>query len=145
MSFGSEFRLSCLLKPVLQHHPLWENTKRILSEVAVFPLDPINKSDRDMDNAFMIDHGYQKSAENFEDEFLSMIETEVHWGFNIWLPLKSWHEIPNCTIAPLGMVEQGSIDDTGCIMKKRCIAHGQSLPGTSGLSIKKHFGTYTMP
>jgi hypothetical protein len=35
------------------------------------------------------------------------------------------------------MAEQGSIDDTGLIVKKRCVTHDQSKPGPSGLSVNK--------
>jgi hypothetical protein len=104
---------------------------------AFFPLTSIEKADRDTDNVFMLEYGNHKSASKFEDEFLPMIGNEVLRGFGLILPLDSWHELPNCSIAPLGMVEQGSIDDTGRIVKKRCVTHDQSTPVPSGLSVNK--------
>jgi hypothetical protein len=137
VSFGSEFRLMCLLELVFKHHPLWSKVKSVLSEGAVFPLTSIEKSDCDTDNVFMLEYGNDKSASKFEDEFLPMIGNEVLRGFGLVLPLDSWHELLNCSIAPLGMVEQGSIDDTGRIVKKRRVTHDQSKPGPSGLSVNK--------
>jgi hypothetical protein len=54
------------------------------------------------------------------------------------LPFDSWREVPNFSIDPLCMVKQGYIDDTGCLIKKQCVTHDQSLPGPSGLSVNKH-------
>jgi hypothetical protein len=144
VSFGSEFRPACLLEPVFQCHPLWPKVKSILHEGAVFPLDPIDKANRDLDNAYMIDHGNHKSAIKYNDEFLPMVETEVRRGFGLVLPLDAWPEIPNCSIAPLGMAEQGTIDETGRLVKKRRLTHDQSIPGPSGLSVNKRVIAATM-
>jgi hypothetical protein len=86
VSFGSEFRPSCMLEPVFEHHTLWSKVKNILSEGALFPLNPIDKVDHDMNNAFMIDHGNHKSAVKFEDEFLPMIKGKVRRCFGLVPP-----------------------------------------------------------
>jgi hypothetical protein len=103
----------------------------------VFPLNPIEKANRDMDNAFMIDHLNHKFAIKFEDEFLPMIKSEYRRGFGLVPPLNSWSEIPNCTIAPLGMVEQGTINNTRFLVKKQCVTHEQSLSGPIGISVNR--------
>jgi hypothetical protein len=36
-----------------------------------------------------------------------------------------------------GVVEQGTIDDIGSLVKKQCVIHDQSLPDPSGLSVNK--------
>jgi hypothetical protein len=64
---------------------------------------PIEKSDHDINNAFMIEHVNQKYAIKFEDELLPMINRELRQGFGIVLPITYWREIPNFSIAPPGL------------------------------------------
>jgi hypothetical protein len=102
VSFGREFRPACLLEPVFKHHPLWSKGKGIISERDIFPLAPIKKTDGDITNAFNIEYGNHKYALKIEGKFLPMIKIKVRLGFGLVLPLNSWSEISNCSIAPLG-------------------------------------------
>jgi hypothetical protein len=96
-----------------------------------------------MDNSFMIDHGNHKSAARFEVKLLSMIESEVCFGFGLVLPLNSWRELPNSAIDPLGMIKQGYIENTGRLAKKHHVTHYQYLTGPIGLHVNMCVVTVT--
>jgi hypothetical protein len=64
-----------------------------------------------------------------------MVHDEVNRGFSLPLPTAALNKLPRCSLAPLGMVDQGSIDETGRLVKKSRLAHGLSLKGPSELSV----------
>jgi len=64
-----------------------------------------------------------------------LIEEDVIRGFALPLPISVIRKIPNASLAPLGCIEQESIDSQGNKIKKFRMTHDQSFPGPSGLSV----------
>ena len=65
---------------------------------------------------------------------MSMLKDEVAHGWQLPLPIECAHRIPNAVIAPLGLVEQFSIDAAAQRISKRRLTHDQSfdvVPGSN--------------
>lgn len=53
------------------------------------------------------------------------------------LPIDIIQEIPNGSIAPLGIQTQETINEFGDVVEKLCMTHDQTLPGPSSQSVNK--------
>ena len=60
MQYGSEFRPTSDLEPLLSNHPLWQKTKQILEQGVTVPLTPISATDEAADNAAGLARGNHK-------------------------------------------------------------------------------------
>ena len=74
-----------------------------------------------------------------------LIADDVSHGFALPLPLDSWEKIPSCSVAPLGMVTQGTIDEHGRPATKHRMTHDQSFPGPSGKSVNNRVNSDLLP
>ena len=135
--FGSEFRAWFILKPLLHSHPLWNEVKTILHDGATFPLNDIPDEDHHIDLNYMLKRRNHKSVLQGHDTILELIEEDVSHGFSLPLTLDCAQNIPKASVAPLGLVEQDTIDEFGNIVKKTRMTHDQSFPGPSKLSVNK--------
>jgi hypothetical protein len=66
-----------------------------------------------------------------------MLKEEVKRGWQLLLPKEATVEIPDCEVAPLGMVVQRTIDQVGKPQRKLRLTHNQSFnpKGSSGHSV----------
>ena len=62
LQYGSEFKHTSDLSPLLCHHPLWPRLKSILERGVVFPLTPITEQERSEDLKAAITFGNHKGA-----------------------------------------------------------------------------------
>ncbi len=102
---------------------------------ATFPLHPIDDSDRKLDIDFHFSRVNHKSTLKHTDVIHRLISEDVTRGFALPLPTSILHKIPNASLAPLGCVEQETIDSHRKKVPKFCMTHDQSFPGPSGLSV----------
>jgi len=135
ISYGSEFRDSGILEPLLKYHPLWPRLRDILDNGARFPLEPMRDADRISDLEFHRNRGNHKSLGKDEDFIDPVISEDIERGFALPLPMEILNKIPQASIAPLGCHRQTTINALGEIIPKYRLTHDQSFPGPSGLSV----------
>ena len=62
MGYGSEFRKSEVLLPLLQNHPLWNQMREMLTHGSQWPTEPIAEEVRAADLIEVLKFGNQKGA-----------------------------------------------------------------------------------
>jgi len=92
-----------------------------------YPLEPISEEDRLTDLHANFERGNHQSATYNSDRLVSMLTEEVHRGWQLILPLQAALELWNGVLAPLGLVDQESINEFGEIIPKWCLIHDQSF------------------
>lgn len=127
LTIGSEFRPTHVLEPLLHYHPLWPNVSTWLRTGVQYPLMPIAEADRIVDLQANYERGNHKSADVNHTRLLTMLQDEVSRGWQLILPREAIHSIPNAVLAPLGLVEQDSINEFGEIIPKCRLTHDQSF------------------
>ena len=126
-SIGSEFRPIQFWAPLCSRHPLWPRARTWLSTGVHYPLHPISDSDRKADNQANLLRGNHKSALHHQAQLISMLQDEVSRGWQLLLPLSAIHQLPGAVLAPLGMVQQTSINELGQAIPKWRLTHDQSF------------------
>ena len=129
---GSEFRLAHLLAPFLSRHPLWPRFRERITLGAQFPLRDIAEPHRLADLHTILARGNHKSAHGHDAKLASMLKEEVSRGWQLPLPKEAAVELPGCEVAPLGVVEQWTIDEGGNRLPKLRLTHDQSFNPTRG-------------
>jgi hypothetical protein len=129
---GSEFRPASLLAPLLSRHPLWPRFRERITVGAEFPLSPISDADRRTDLHTILARGNHKSARGHEAKLAIMLKEEVSRGWQLPLPKEAALELPGCEVAPLGVVSQWTIDESGSRKPKLRLTHDQSFNPTKG-------------
>jgi hypothetical protein len=124
---GSEFRPVGLLEPIFNGHPLWPRMKRSLLLGATMVLEPITDADRHTQLAAALAHGNHPSATRQAATIHAMLEAEVTKGWQLPLPIDRLFDIPGVVVAPLGLVDQHSIDGDGRAIDKNRLTHDQSF------------------
>jgi len=135
LSHGSELRNASLLEELLGQHPFWPRLKSILSEGAHFPLEEISSEEKEEDLIFHASRGNHKSASKNVKILRDIIKEDVKRGFALPLPITALHFLKNASLAPLGCIQQSSIDMLGNYVVKSHMTHNQSFPGTSNKSV----------
>jgi hypothetical protein len=145
LSYGSEFKSTSQLEELLQDHPNWIPLKKLLQHGASFLLRPMTQEDRDVDLSYQIEHGNHQSASKHQAILGDLIAEDVRRGFALPLQLDTPKFLPNASIAPLGCIEQTSINERGDQVVKYRMTHDQSFPGPSGLSVNKRVNKDLLP
>jgi hypothetical protein len=145
LSFGSKFRSPKLLEELLHNHPFWPRLKQLLTNGASFPLTEISPVDRLMDLKFHEERGNHKSATVHNEELKKLIKEDVERGFTLPLPVSVLYNLPKASLAPLGCVQQSSIDASGKRIVKYRMTHDQSFPGLSNQSVNKRVKFSELP
>ena len=129
VSYGSEFRPTWCLRPLMNHHPLWSKTESLIVRGTKYPLTPIPDSVRKKDVAAAMTYGNHKSTKN-SDTLSKSMSTEIEHGFALPLPPNFAYHLPDAEVAPHGIVQQGTINERGEIIEKNRVTHDQSYPGS---------------
>jgi hypothetical protein len=137
VSFGSEFWDPIDLEPLLYKHPNWPALKEILENGASFPLRPISVQDWKIDLEFHVSRGNHKSAEKHKDALDGIIENDIHRGFALPLLIDILFDLPGASLAPLGCVDQDTINERGERTKRFRMMHDQSFLGPSQHSVNE--------
>ena len=85
VSYGSEFRPTWCLHPLMNRHPLWFRTESLIFKGTKYPLTPIPDSVRKKDLAAAMTYGNHKSTKN-SDTLSKSMSTEIEHGFALPLP-----------------------------------------------------------
>jgi hypothetical protein len=137
LSYGSEFKESFRLAPLLHDHPLWPRFRNILDNGSVFPLeDPPQEEIRLMDFDKILAYKNHKSAITNMDTLNDHLSKEVMKGWLIPLLPRDARKLKNASIAPMGVVHQSTINELGQIIPSNRVTHDLSFPGPfSGTSV----------
>jgi hypothetical protein len=136
IAFGSEFRPTWVLEPLLCHHPNWPKLKKILEEGSNWPLSPITKEDRLAKNKELVARGNHRSAEKYTEELRKTLEIEVAQGWMVPLPLDYISSLKNGELAPVGMDDkQWAVLPDGSRKTKFRLTHDQSFNTMHGKSV----------
>jgi hypothetical protein len=139
LSYGSEFRPTHIIKPLLQYHPQWPIVESIINNGANYPLIPITEKDRINDIEYMINRGNHQSTKPTENKAAldKAFDKEVkaHWA----IPLNPSvvKMIPGASITPLGVATQWTVNTSNERVQKRRVTHDCTFPGASGNSCNK--------
>jgi hypothetical protein len=136
IAFGSEFRPTWVLEPLLCHHPNWPKLKKILEEGSNWPLSPITKEDRLAKNKELVSRGNQRSAVKYTEELRKTLENKVAQGWVVPLPLDYISSLKNGESAPVGMDDkQWTVLPDGSRKTKFRLTHNQSFNTMHGKSV----------
>lgn len=132
LTFGSEFRPVPVLEPLFGRHPLWPRVRTYLLQGVQHPVSPIAEVDRLHDLGQMVQYGNHKSAQQELPRLINMLKDEVKRTWQLPLPRRALVRLPNCVLAPLGMVKQATINERGEIADKWRLTHDQTFEVTPG-------------
>jgi len=137
VSFGSEFRDPLDLESLLSQHPNWTALKEILLNGVSFPLQPISNEARKLDLEYHAARGNHKSALKNHTALENIIENDISKGYALPLLREILYDIPNASLAPLGCIEQDTINERGERTTKFRMTHDQSFKGPSLHSVNE--------
>jgi len=126
--FGSEFKHPDKLHELLKDHPRWEQLKQTLLVGAKFPLKPLSPSNHSKDLEFHLNRGNHQSATRHKEILEKLIAEDITKGFALPLPIQLYKLLPNASIAPIGCIEQETINEFGARIPKFRMMHNQSFP-----------------
>jgi hypothetical protein len=127
LTMGSEFRPIYILDPLCRYHPLWSRVREWLTTGIEYPLDVLPERDQLEDLHANFVHGNHQSAVYNTTRLVEMLKEEVSHGWQLILPQEAVLELDNAVLAPLGLVEQDTINEMGEITQKWKLIHDQSF------------------
>ncbi len=136
IGFGSEFRCSTLLEPLLLHHPNWWRLKQLLEQGSNWQLDELSHDDRLAKNDEFISRGNHKSAKTYDKKLCKTIIQEIKQGWMFPLPLHYISTLKHGELAPMGIDDsQWSKLPDGSKKTKYRMTHDQSFEASRGNSV----------
>jgi len=136
ISPGAEFRPAKLLEPLLMHHHNWCQVKASLTRGSVWPLQPIQDSERVAKNIEFIACGNHKSALKYKNEYIKIIKSEIRQGWMLPLPLHYVNVLKHGELAPIGIDDKvWSEQPDGSKKVKLRLTHDQSFEASQGKSV----------
>ena len=127
ISYGSKFRSTTILAPLLHVHPQWHLFKSLLKVGLLWPLLEITEQQKldDVDKALTFTN--HKGANLNKDLLKTLIKEDVNHGFILPLTLDKIKQIPGVLLAPLNIINQNTIDEIGHAIQKDRLTHDQSF------------------
>ena len=135
LGYGSEFRPVHVLEPIFECHPNWNRLKSLLTFGSKWPLDDLSDEMRKSDLAEALTFGNHKGASSQPELLRQLIEKDVIHGFGLVIPLATVNCIPGALLAPMNIMKQNTIDESGQIIPKDRLTHDQSYKWSSGTSV----------
>jgi len=135
LGMGSEFRPIDILETIYGNHPIWSRMKPILQQGSTWPLEDLSEEQRLSDVLEAIKFGNHKGAQANPNAILKLVSKDVKHGYAVAFPLSKAHLIPGVLIAPMNIMHQNTIDETGRIVEKERLTHDQSYIFGSGTSV----------
>ena len=129
LTYGSEFKPSHLLHPLLHNHPRWESLRTLLDRGAQFPLETISESERQNDLMSRLDGGNHQSASRDSGFLADALKKDIAKGWLLPLPAVAASECPHMELAPLGVATHLGVNADGDFIPKKRVTHDLSFPG----------------
>ena len=118
LGMGSEFRPLEVLETIYGNHPIWNRMVPILRQGSTWPLEDLSEEQRLSDVLEAIKFGNHKGAESNPEAILKLVSKDVKHGYAVAFPLSKTHLIPGILIAPMNIMHQNTIDESGRIIEK---------------------------
>jgi hypothetical protein len=135
LDYGSEFKPVEALECLFGLHPNWKRMKKILEEGSEWPMDELDPESRLSDLEDAIAFGNHKGATKNEVLLKKLVEKDVTHGYGLVLPLDKMKLIPGVLMAPMNIMNQNTINETGQIIGKDRLTHDQSYKWGSETSV----------
>ena len=135
LGYGSEFRPSTVLAPLLRRHPNWERLQNLLTYGSNWILSHLDDDERAQDVTDALSFGNHKNATDNPVLLKQLLEQDVKYGFSLPLPLSKLTRIPGILVAPMNIMKQNTINEHGEIVPKDRLTHDQSYKWSSGTSV----------
>jgi hypothetical protein len=130
LTYGSEFKESWRLEPILHDHHIWKRFRNILDNGSTFSLlDPLPDKTRLRHFDEMLSYKNHKSAVLSKDIWNNHLRKEVEKGWLIPLRPCGARQLRNASIAPMGVVSQSTINELGKVVPSNQVTHNLSFPG----------------
>ena len=129
MSLGSEFKPADALEPLMKHFPSWSLLRHSLIFGATCPLRPLDSETLTKDFTAGLEKGNNKSACDESEWVGKQFENEANRGWTLALPIRAGSKLAGGVYAPLGVVEQDTINEKGEIFPKKRLVHNMSKEG----------------
>ena len=146
VGYGSEFRKTGILSPLLRNHPFWPMMKSILENGAEWPMDPISEESciADVKEALLFEN--HKGAISQPELLMKLVTGDVIHGYSLPLPLDKIKRLPHVCMAPLNIQAQWTINERGEIIPKDRLTHDQSYKWEhSGTSVNSRCDSSSLP
>jgi hypothetical protein len=139
LSYGSEFKPSHIIAPLLQQHHHWLKIKDIVDNGMSYPLCDITKEERTTNIDFMLERGNHKSAHmnTGEAALNKAFDNKVKYQWAIPIQPHCIKYIPGASVTSLGVATQWSINAQNEHIIKQQMTHDCTFPGPSGQSCNK--------
>jgi hypothetical protein len=144
MSMGSEFRTPDVLRAIYGRHPVWGRMAPLLEDGSTWQLDPIDEELRQSDLQEALEFGNHKGAKQNPSLLLELVSKDVKHGYAVTFPLSKAVSIPGISLAPMNIMHQNSIDESGRIVEKDRLTHDQSFMFGSETSVNSRANTEEM-
>ena len=82
-----------------------------------------------------MEFGNHKGASSKLDLLHKLVDKDVAHGYCLPLPLEKIESLPGVLMAPMNIMEQNTIDETGKIVPKDRLTHDQSYEWRAGASV----------
>jgi len=145
LSYGSEFRPVAQLQRIFGLHPSWNRMQARLDSGSNWPLEPLPFEQRRSDLRDALAFGNHKGATEQPSLLRQLVEEDVCSGYGLPLPLHEIHRIPGALMAPMNVIRQNTIDETGRIVEKDRLTHDQSYRWNSGSSVNSRVRKEDLP
>jgi hypothetical protein len=127
LQYGSEFRPTSILAPLLAHHPNWHKIDQILAHGSVFHALPLTEANRLLALDQALAFGNHKGAIKEARKLQSLLTEDVRHGFNLPVHMNIVQKIPGLVLSPMNIARQNTIDETGRIIEKDRLTHDHSF------------------
>jgi hypothetical protein len=135
LQYGSEFRPTSVLAPLLSHHPNWHKIRSILEHGAFFYATPLTEPNRILALEHALAFGNHKGATKDPKQLQALLVEDVIHGFNMPLDMSAVQKIPGLVLSPMNIARQNTIDETGRVIKKDRLTHDHSYDYFANSSI----------
>eukprot|EP00956_Cyclotella_meneghiniana_P017221 scaffold27841_cov34-Cyclotella_meneghiniana.AAC.7 len=135
MCYGSEFRETQLLEPLLVRHPNWSHLKSILENGSDWNLEDLDEEKRRADLLEALEFGNHKGASEQPELLKELLLKDVAYGYCYTVPMNKLTSIPGICVAPMNVQAQFSINEYGEIVPKERLTHDQSYKWGSDTSV----------
>jgi hypothetical protein len=131
MKYGSEFKPTSILYPLLHSHQNWDHFKQLLEHGSSFPLNTIDEDTSKEDFDAALKYGNHKSATAQTEILLAHVTKEIQRGWMIPILPEHAKQLEKATISPMGIVSQSTINERGEVIPSNRITHDLSFPGAA--------------
>ena len=114
LGYGSEFRPTAQLQPLIGRHPNFNSLANVINNGMdyVFTRE-LDKTTQRKEMLTILARGNHKSAQELPEQVTKLLNKDVTHGFSIPLPVEIVKLIPNAGVQPLGLASQWTIDEEG--------------------------------